>query len=124
TEYGVRVETLAGCVAEDAVVVWVDRRLGVYVRNAFSPDGDGINDRLVVYARRGVVRRIRSFRVFTRWGSEVYRALNFEPNDEAVGWDGRFRGRDLDVGVYVWWAEVELVDGTVQLLKGDVVLLR
>ena len=44
--------------------------------------------------------------------------------DSAFGWDGRFRGQELDEGVFVWWAELEYVDGVSDILKGEVTLVK
>jgi len=124
TAYSVTVVDGQGCLASDGLTVYVDRTKSVYVPNAFSPNGDGINDLLTVFAKPGQVERIRSFQVFDRWGESVYRYFDFQPNDPAAGWDGAHRGQPLDAAVFVWFAEVDFVDGTSALLKGDVVLVR
>lgn len=49
---------------------------------------------------------------------------NFPPNSKSSGWGGDFRGEPVNPGVYVWWAEVEIIDGRVLLLKGDVTVVR
>ena len=111
-----------GCIATDEIVISVDRNLKVYVPNVFSPNGDGHNDTFNVYAG-AQVRIVKSFSVFSRWGEEVFLATNLPPNEE-LGWDGTYEQQPLNSGVYVWMAEVELMDGTIELLKGDVTLLR
>ncbi|MBI1227383.1 MAG: T9SS type B sorting domain-containing protein [Bacteroidetes bacterium] len=124
TAYTVTVVDGQGCVASDGVTVYVDRRKSVYVPNAFSPNGDGINDLLQVFAREGQVRKVKSFLVFDRWGESVFRYFDFQPNDPAFGWDGTHRGQPLNTAVFAWFAEVEFVDGTAELFEGDVVLMR
>jgi len=124
TAYSITVVDGQGCLASDGLTVYVDRTKSVYVPNAFSPNGDGINDLLTVFAKPGQVERIRSFQVFDRWGESVYRYFDFQPDDPAAGWDGAHRGQPLNTAVFVWFAEVEFVDGTSALLKGDVVLVR
>ncbi|MBI1227143.1 MAG: T9SS type B sorting domain-containing protein [Bacteroidetes bacterium] len=124
TAYTVTVVDGQGCVASDGVTVYVDRRKSVYVPNAFSPNGDGVNDLLQVFAKEGQVRKVRSFLVFDRWGESVFRYFDFQPNDPAFGWDGTHRGQPLNTAVFVWFAEVEFVDGTAELFEGDVVLMR
>ena len=113
-----------GCKATASTAVTVLRRLDVYVPNAFSPNGDGINDVLVIFAKANQISQARSFKIFTRWGELVFEAADFPPNDFTHGWDGMHRGRKLDAGVYAWFAEVELVNGEREVLKGDVVLVR
>ena len=97
--------------------------VAVFVPNVFSPDDDGINDRLTLFAGPEITR-VHIFRVFSRWGELVFSADNFLPNDPTLGWDGTFLGQDMDPAVFVWFAEVELADGSIERIKGDVVLLR
>jgi gliding motility-associated-like protein len=113
-----------GCRDEDKVTVIVDRRRFVYVPNVFSPDKDGDNDWFSVFAKEGTVRNIKSLEVFDRWGNAMYTITDFQPNDPALGWNGTFRGDDMNPGVYVWYMEVEFIDGVVELYKGDVTLIR
>lgn len=49
---------------------------------------------------------------------------DFRPNDTSAGWSGDYRGDPVNPGVFVWWAEVELVDGRLVLVKGDVTVVR
>jgi gliding motility-associated-like protein len=96
---------------------------GIYFPNAFSPNNDGIND--VFYPFTGAEDiRILELAVYDRWGNWLFHKLDFLPNDPTRGWDGTFRGKDLDAGVYVWWANVLLPSGTRQLFKGDVTLIK
>jgi gliding motility-associated-like protein len=120
--YTVTVEDLNGCKAVERVLVQVSRRRHIYPPTVFSPNGDGENDRFTLYAKG--VREIRSLAIFDRWGEEVFVRRNFPPNDESLGWDGSFRGSPLNPGVFVWAAEVEFLDGTTEVIYGDVTILR
>ncbi len=122
--YSILLVDLNGCSAEETVFLRVDKRPAIYVPNAFSPNGDGNNDRFYIFAKPGVVREIREFLVFDRWGEAVYRYEHFQPNDPATGWDGTHRGQPMNPQVLVWYAIVELEDGRVVTLKGDVTLVR
>ena len=53
----------------------------------------------------------------------LYEAELFLPND-SHGWDGTFKGEVMDAGVYVYYAEIEFIDGERKLYKGDVTLLK
>jgi gliding motility-associated-like protein len=123
TTYSLTVTGMNGCTATDEVTVPVDKTRPVYVPNAFSPNNDGINDFVTVYGGLPVTN-VKAFLVFNRWGETVYEFHNFEPNLPAKGWDGRFRGKMMDTGVFTWFAEVEFVDGESLIFKGDVTLLK
>lgn len=112
-----------GCQAEDDITVFVRKKRPVYVPNAFSPNGDGTNDFLLVYSGKEVAK-VRSFLVFSRWGETIYQYYNFPPNDPAYGWDGLHRGEPLDPAVFTWFAEIEFIDGKTQIFEGDVTLVR
>lgn len=117
--YSVRVENSAGCFDTDTInvkVYFVEP--GFYVPSAFTPDGDGNNDRFRPIALG--LKSMEAFRVYNRWGQLVYSSRN--PRDE--GWDGRIKGALQESGTYVWYAE-----GTTYLnrkieRKGSVILIR
>lgn len=54
----------------------------------------------------------------------MFRGENFLPNDPNFGWDGNFNEVPMNPAVFVYYAIVELVDGDVILLKGDITLVR
>ena len=122
--YVVKVVDENDCRGEAQVTVEVDKPRGVYVPTGFSPNGDLNNDRLVVYGKSLQIRNVLTFNVYDRWGELVYQDQNFKPNDEDRGWDGLFRGKECDPGVYVWYVEVEYQDGYFEASKGNVTLIR
>lgn len=122
TTYRVTVEA-QGCVSTDFITITIAKRRTIFVPTAFSPNGDGNNDRF--YLQTGPdVQRIKSFQIFDRWGTLVYSAGPFPPNDPSLGWDGTYQGRLLNPAVFVFFAEVEFIDGWVETVKGDVALMR
>ena len=70
------------------------------------------------------ILKVNDFRVYDRWGSLLYHAENFAPNDPDVGWDGRFRGSRALTGVYVYTLSLTLITGQVEAFEGDVSLMR
>lgn len=76
----------------------------------------------MIFSGKDVVG-IRSFQIYNRWGENVFEVYDFLPNNPAYGWDGRFRGIPCNSAVFVWYAEVEFVDGEIILFKGDVTLV-
>lgn len=124
TNYNIQVITEEGCRAEAYTLLIVDRRISVYVPNVFSPNGDGKNDELMIFAKETNIRIIKSFQIFNRWGGHLFSAENFPANDPTYAWDGTFEGKELNSAVFTWFAEVELQDGNVVQLTGDVTLMR
>jgi gliding motility-associated-like protein len=123
TFYNLTVVDENGCSAEAQILVIVEKVRDVYVPNVFSPNEDGRND--IFYIQSGAqVQSIKTFQVFNRWGETVFEASNFPPNDPNFGWDGNFRGEFMNAAVFTWFAEVEFIDGVVEIIKGDVILLR
>lgn len=123
TVYTLTVTSADGCVRSDSLTIFVEKIRDVFVPNIFTPNFDGINDDVTVFAGKSVLQ-VKSFRVFSRWGELVFEQYNFPPNSPSLGWDGRFKDLDLPEGVFAWVAEVEYLDGVVSLEKGDVALVR
>jgi gliding motility-associated-like protein len=121
--YHLRVTTQYGCESEDDVRIIVPCGKGaVYIPNAFTPNGDGKNE---VFSIRGYgIQRVKSFRIFNRWGQLVFGRENFLPNDRNSGWDGTFNGKPADPGAYVYITEVTCNEGKSIVMKGTVLLIR
>jgi gliding motility-associated-like protein len=85
--------------------------------NAFSPNGDGLNDRFTVYNLR--FDKLLEFKVFDRWGKLV-----FDDASSTKGWDGTINGDPAPVDVYYYIIRLTLPDGTPKIFRGDVTLLR
>ncbi len=111
-----------GCEATASARIHVERGLRLFVPNAMRPGSGGANDGLSIFAGPEVVE-VRVLRVFDRSGNQVFEQKDLAPNS-ASGFDGTFRGRDLPPGVYVWWCELAMLDGSAATAKGDLTLLR
>lgn len=119
----VEITDVFGCVQTASVLIRVRQR--IYMPNVFAPESGGVNQLFALFpGPESQVSRIRSFRIFDRWGSLVHERTGAGLNPEAHGWDGFSRGLKCTPGVYVWHAEIEFDDGNVQVLKGDVTLVR
>lgn len=121
--YVLTVTSEDGCSTTDSLTVTVIKNRDVYLPTAFSPNGDGVNDRFIINPGKAVFS-VASLRVFGRWGEQLFDATDLIPNDVAAGWDGRRNGEDMPAGVYVWTAQVVFLDGLVTELSGEVVLVR
>jgi gliding motility-associated-like protein len=111
-----------GCKAMDSIRVNVDYEGKAFMPNAFSPNGDGLND--VFYVLSKCLESVKLLRVYDRWGALVFEKQDFPPNDPAFGWNGKHKGKELASDVYVYHLTVELQDGTTQSYQGDLTLLR
>ncbi|QEC42973.1 gliding motility-associated-like protein [Pseudobacter ginsenosidimutans] len=121
--YRLTVRTQYQCEASDAINIKVACGKGaVYIPNAFTPNHDGKNDRFNI---RGFgIQKVKSFRIYNRWGQLVFNRENFLPNDSNAGWDGRFNGQIAEGGTYVYITEVICNEGKPLVLKGTVILIR
>ncbi len=85
--------------------------------NAFSPNGDGVNDVFKALQYQSIVD-FHAY-IFNRWGQKLY-----DWTDPAEGWDGTYNGKDVKEGVYFVLVKAKGADGTVYNIKKDVNLLR
>ncbi|HMP25173.1 MAG TPA: gliding motility-associated C-terminal domain-containing protein, partial [Saprospiraceae bacterium] len=123
TTYQVTASDASGCIATDRITVFVNKARKIFIPTAFSPDGDGNNDIFYIYGGNDVVQ-VRRFVIFDRWGNLLFDRGPFLPNDPQHGWDGRFNGQEVNIGVYVYYAEIEFIDGIIEVFEGDVAVLR
>ncbi|MFZ2898492.1 MAG: M43 family zinc metalloprotease [Saprospiraceae bacterium] len=112
-----------GCMARATVLVEVERNQDVFIPTMFSPNADGINDAFTIFSGPQVVR-IRTMKVFDRWGEKVFEGADLRPNDLSQGWDGTFRGKPMNPGVFGYLAELEFANGIVLVYNGSLTLVR
>lgn len=86
------------------------------VPNAFTPNGDGINDFVTV---KGFGIQKMDWRIYNRWGQMVYQS-----GSTGLGWDGRYQGALQPQEVYAYVLSITFSDGTTYRKKGDITLLR
>lgn len=110
-----------GCEASANATVYLSE-FAVYVPNAFSPNGDGLNDRFYVQGKTNY--GIQAFRIFDRWGNQLFEQSDILVNASEMGWNGEVNGKMMKTGVYVWQAIVIAKNGNRQMLAGDVQLVR
>ena len=120
TLYVVTLTDSAGCEYSDSVRVCCIRldcgTTALYIPNAFTPNGDGLNDQLC-FRNEWVVEF--EFHLFSRWGEQVY-----ESTDINACWDGTFHGRPCLPGVYTYYCKIVCEGHQEATFKGDITLLR
>jgi gliding motility-associated-like protein len=90
--------------------------LYVFVPTMFTPNGDGHNDRL--YVRGNNISEL-TFSIYDRWGEVV-----FNTNDPKNGWDGTYKGKEVEPSVLVWYLKTKNYLGAEKEDKGYVTLMR
>lgn len=116
TTYTCEITGTDSCKAVRQVTVTILHNNNFFVPTAFSPNGDGRNDYL--FLRGTNLQNIR-FTVFDRWGEKM-----FETEDPLVGWDGKYKGKEVNSGVFTWVATMLYNDSNTVTESGTTTLLR
>ena len=105
------------CTATDNVTITVVPSC-IKIMNAFTPNGDGFNDRWLVLNGTACTKQTL-VSVYNRYGQLVYRNDNYENN-----WDGTYKGKPVADGTYYYNVTYRLINSKTVTLKGDVTILR
>ena len=107
----------AGLSSTKSILINVIPPETVWAPTAFTPNNDKNND--IFYIKPGGIIINYELRIFDRWGEML-----FQSKDPNAGWDGTYLNTKLNVGVYVYYYNIEFIDGAVLENSGDVTLLR
>ena len=122
TNYNILVIDSNGCKNNTVVNVIVTcQGADIFVPNTFSPNGDGSND--VLYIRGKGLDRVKSLRIFNRWGQVVFEQQNFPVNNAMNGWDGKYKGSQPVPDVYVYQIELFCENSEIIRFEGNVALI-
>lgn len=106
------------CTGRDTIMVNLkDCLSGFFMPTAYTPNGDGRNDKLKPLLF-GIVNKYE-FTVYNRWGQIVFRS-----DDQTKGWDGKLGGVNQDGGPYIWSCTYQFKDQEMKTVKGTVILIR
>jgi len=123
TKYVVNITDRYGCTGKgDVTVKVICNGQNFFIPNTFSPNGDGSND--VFYPRGTGLDRAKILRIFNRWGEIVFEKYDMLINVASVGWDGTWKGRKADAGVYVYQLEIYCKNGELLSYTGNITLIR
>ncbi len=92
------------------------------IPNAFTPNGDGLNDYFYVMASPDIAR-IDKFEIFDRWGKKIFERKDGRANDFTSGWDGSYMGKKVSPGTYAYAITVTLSSGKKETYKGTVTVI-
>ncbi|UAY51888.1 gliding motility-associated C-terminal domain-containing protein [Ferruginibacter albus] len=113
--------TIGSCIAVDSVFITVNDSVRcndsyIYLPNAFTPNGDGLNDLFRIQYKNIT---LKEFQIFNRWGERVFKTSNIKE-----AWDGKHKG-EITAGNYVYWVSYHSrCDNNIKLLKGNIILIR
>lgn len=91
----------------------------VALPNAFTPNGDGLNDVFIPKLKLERAYSTATFRIYNRYGQMIYTTANMNS-----GWDGTAKGRPLEKGVYYYRISILFLDGTAKNFSGELTLIR
>lgn len=117
TTYTLTATNASGCTASDDITITVIPYC-IKVKNAFSPNGDGVNDKWQIYDQYDCLSNI-TVTVFNRYGSKVFQSRDYRNN-----WDGTYNGKPCPDGTYYGVIEFKLVSGKKFTKKTDITIIR
>jgi gliding motility-associated-like protein len=124
--YTIFVVSENGCEASAQTVVrilTIEEEYNVFIPNAFSPNGDGVNDMFKPYSgSKNII--IERFEIYNRWGDRVHQRLGLPITDDSLGWDGTWRSEQLNPDEFVYYIEYRDPAGSSEIVKGSVSLMR
>lgn len=113
--YFVKIKNSFGCSASDTLLVKEDCINDILVPNAFTPNGDAVND---VFTISGSITTKFNIYIYNRWGEMIY----FSENRE-IGWDGSVKGRAVQEGFYNYIINYSIHDDK-RSRKGSIYVFR
>ena len=122
TTFTVLVMSADSCYASDTVTVNVADQPVLFIPTAFTPNGDGLNDKFEFSILGANTIEVS---IFNRWGERVY----YNPNQtngitNTDGWDGTDKGKPAPEGTYVYQLKITYFDGTIKNKSGTVAVMR
>ncbi|TMI64493.1 MAG: PKD domain-containing protein [Bacteroidetes bacterium] len=123
TKYSVTVTDRYGCINKgDVTVQVICTGQNFFVPNTFSPNGDGSND--VFYLRGTGIFRVKTLRIFNRWGEVVFENREVPVNNPGSGWNGNYKGKPAQSDVYIYQLEILCANGELIKYSGNIALIR
>ncbi len=113
----------AGCTVSDEIHIAISVENRVYAPNVFNPTAASPNNRFFLSTGAGV-KIIRRLSIADRWGALLFDVVDLIPNQPEVGWDGTAQGKSVLPGVYLFWTELERLDGSTFTTAGTVTVVR
>ena len=132
TTYTLIIEDENGCIKEDQVEIRVEKVYKFFTPNIISPNGSA-NNRFFNGFGNHTIKYVELLEIFDRWGNKVYVGYDsrlpdapgetFIFNTYNTGWNGKFKGKPVEAGVYAWRALVRYIDDEVKQNHGTVTVI-
>jgi len=122
TDYNVTVINQSGCIASDNLRISIRRVKPECVPNIFTPHNQGENNYFSINCAE--VDKVTKYSIYDRWGNLLFTGKDLIPSQPQSFWDGRFKGKEVVAGVYVFYLELLFKDGSTEKRSGDVTVLR
>jgi gliding motility-associated-like protein len=119
-EYILKAFTPGGCESYDTIQITIYKGPEVYFPNAFTPNGDGLNETVKPFLVG--VTKFNYYAIYNRYGQKLF----YSPSPNKP-WDGRFRGQKQPIGTYIWIAEGMYYNNKTNVpsvWKGTVMIIR
>jgi gliding motility-associated-like protein len=115
------------CSSSDSVFIEVNpdcNKEDIIIPTGFTPNGDLLNDEF--YPKGYALKEINDFKIYNRWGNQVYGNQNFNANDKRFGWNGRVdnSGEELQPGAYYYTIIAKCSNGKIINFQGEIILIR
>ena len=112
-----------GCFVSECMFIEITERTELYIPNAFSPNGDNVNDQFTINSNNSVVF-VEEIMIFDRWGALVFNRKGFNVGEDSYYWDGTMNGDLCTEGVYVYVISYLDEEGQEKKITGDLTLVR
>jgi Proprotein convertase P-domain/PKD-like domain len=112
----------SGCSGTDDVLIDVIHLPSITVPNVMALQST--QNQLITVLGDADVEQIDLWQIYDRWGNRVHEAAEFAPGDYAYAWDGSFRGKPVQPGVFVYTVRYTRRDGKVFYVRGDITVVR
>lgn len=124
TEYTIQIMDKDGCFREDKVWVRVKLEKGFTTPNIINTTSNQGNQYFTIFPKYESIKSIISLKIYDRWGNHVFNTQNITAGQPNLGWDGTHGGQYVVPGVYVWTAQLLMIDDEIIQTNGDITVVR
>jgi gliding motility-associated-like protein len=110
------IKNKVGCTDTAIKKLVIEDEFNLYVPDAFTPNGDGLND---VFVPKGSGISKYSLEIYNRWGEKIFHTTDFN-----TSWDGTYKGKVCKTDSYLWAIDLTDASGKRHLKSGSISLIR